>query len=234
MSAETELNRRIAGVQEHYQAHPPHPGDQADARWIEQLPVTQVILGWAGRDNRVLDLGCHEGDISALIRTAGNRVVGVDLPEIAQAASDKHGLDTLGHDLNHPFPFEDASFDVVVCASVLDDIPDDLAHLRECCRVLRPGGRLIVVVPNDVSWFRRIQSLFGGASRDYSAPTGYHTLHCYTLKGIKTLMRAAGFEIDSHAKCPKRFSRIPLRYWIERVLPATFATDLAVLGRKPG
>jgi SAM-dependent methyltransferase len=233
MTSEVELSRRIAGVQQHYREHPPHPSDEHDPEWILQLPVTRVILGWAGEGNRVLDLGCHEGDISALIRAAGNSVVGIDLPDIAALARQKHCLDAIGHDLNRPFPFEAEEFDVVVCASVLDDIPDDLAHLRECLRVLRPGGRVIVIVPNDVSLFRRFQALFGRSSRNFGAPTGYHTLHCYTLSGIKTLLALAGFRVEAHAKCPKRYSRIPLRYWIERVLPATFATDLAVLARKP-
>ena len=237
MTPDRELNRRIAEVQRHYQSHPPHPShpaDQQDDRWIEQLPVTQTILGWVGHGRRVLDLGCHEGDISALIRAAGTEVVGVDLPEIADRARARYGLEAVGHDLNQPFPFADASFEVVVCASVLDDIPDDLGHLRECHRVLQPGGALIVIVPNDVSLYRRIQCVLGGASRDFSSPAGYHTLQCYTLAGIQSLLRVAGFGIDAYAKCPKRYSRIPLRYWIERLLPASFATDLAVLARKPG
>jgi SAM-dependent methyltransferase len=233
MISEEELSRRIAGVQQHYRDHPPHPSDDNDSEWITRLPVTRVILEWSGKGNRVLDLGCHEGDISALIRAAGNSVTGIDLPGIAAVAREKHALDAIGHDLNRPFPFAADEFDVVVCASVLDDIPDDLGHLRECLRVLKPGGRLIVIVPNDVSLFRRFQSLLGHSSRNFGAATGYHTLHCYTLSGIKTLLALAGFKVEAEAKCPKRYSRIPLRFWIERILPATFATDLAVLARRP-
>ncbi len=231
---EGKLDRRVAGVQQHYQDFAPHPaGDVAEAGWIASLPITQAILGWVGSGNRVLDLGCHEGDISALIRDLGNEVVGVDLPELAEQARAKHGIEAVGHNLNKPFPFENGAFDVVVTASVLDDIPDDLAYLRECFRVLKPGGTVIAVVPNEASWYRRIQSLCGGMSRDFSLPTGYHTLHWYTLKGIKALLRVAGFQVEAHRKCPKRFSNLPFRYWIEKLLPATFVTDLAVKAVKP-
>jgi len=228
-----DLDRRVAGVQQHYQDFDPHPaGTDTSVGWIKALPITQAILGWVGTGNRVLDLGCHAGDISALIRELGNTVVGVDLPDLAAEARNKHGIEAIGHNLNEPFPFADAAFDVVVTASVLDDIPDDLAYLRECCRVLKTGGSIIVVVPNEASWFRRIQLLLGGMSRDFTLPTGYHTLHWYTLKGIRTLLGVAGFTVAAHRKCPKRFSNFPLRYWIEKALPTTFATDLAVQATK--
>jgi len=231
---QADLKQRVAGVQQHYQDFAPHPaGEHTDDGWIKALPITQAILDWVGTGNRVLDLGCHEGDISVLIRDLGNDVVGIDLPELAEQATQRYGIEAIGHDLNEPFPFDDGAFDVVVTASVLDDIPDDLSYLRECHRVLKPGGTVIVVVPNEASWFRRLQMLFGGMSRDFTLPTGYHTLHWYTLKGIKTLLGVAGFEISAHRKCPKRYSGFPMRYWIERILPTTFAADLAIKGVKP-
>ena len=57
--------------------------------------------------------------------------------------------------------------------------------------------------------------------------------HTYTLRGIRTLMEVAGFQVVESAKCPKTFSRIPLWSWVERALPVTFATDLAVRAVKP-
>jgi ubiquinone/menaquinone biosynthesis C-methylase UbiE len=223
------LSARLEGVQRHYRAHAPHPG-AVDTVTAAALPVTETILRWTGTGRRVLDLGCHDGDISALIRSAGNDVVGVDLPEMVEIARQRHGIAAMAHDLNRPFPFPDQSFDAVVAASILDDIPDDLGFLTDCWRVLVPGGRLILIVPNDVSLFRRIQTLLGRSSRDWNAPTNYHTLNCYTLAGIRTLVERAGFRVVEHAGCAKRFSKIPFRYQLERILPPSFATDLAVHG----
>jgi hypothetical protein len=108
------------------------------------------------------------------------------------------------------------------------------AHGIDAHRVAAAGGQLIVVVLNEVSLFRRIQFLLGRSSRDGRAPTNYHTLHCYTLAGIRTLIERAGFHVLAQAGCAKRFSSIPLRYQLERLLPATFATDLAVRAVRRG
>lgn len=152
----------------------------------------------------------------------------MDLPECSAIARAKHGLHVINHDLNEILPIGDAMFDVVVASSVLDDIPDDLSFLKECWRILSPGGSIIVNVPNEVSWYRRVLCLLGLESRKYNGPTSYHTLNRYTLRGIKTLLTKAGFRVLRQAKGPKRYYDLPGRYWIERALPITFATDLVL------
>ena len=64
---QTQLSRRVAGVEQHYQKYAPHPGRDESSDWIQSLPITQAILRWVGKGQRVLDLGCHKGDITILI-----------------------------------------------------------------------------------------------------------------------------------------------------------------------
>ena len=49
--------------------------------------------------------------------------------------------------LDDPLPFDDASFDLAVALDVLEHVADDGAALRELARVVAPGGRLLVTVP---------------------------------------------------------------------------------------
>jgi hypothetical protein len=44
-------------------------------------------------------------------------------------------------------PYDDASYDMVLCSHVLEHVPDDRAAMREMCRVLRPGGLAVILVP---------------------------------------------------------------------------------------
>lgn len=112
---------------------------------------------------RVLDLGCGEGRhaISAWL-SAPATVIGVDMNsrDLATArtragdftAPDDDGRRALGFaradGLRLPFP--DAAFDRVICAEVLEHVPDYHAMLAEIGRVLRPGGMLALSVPR---WF---------------------------------------------------------------------------------
>lgn len=77
-------------------------------------------------------------------------LTGLDLSEqmlgLARTRSAELGLDvTLRQGTAHALPFDDASFDTVVCTLGLCAIPDHSAAVAEMVRVLRPGGRLILV-----------------------------------------------------------------------------------------
>jgi ubiquinone/menaquinone biosynthesis C-methylase UbiE len=221
-------NPLTQSIEKHYINKSPHPTDTEEAGWILSHQHTKVALKWIGSGRRVLDLGCHKGDISSAIRDAGNTVTGVDFEALTTMAKEKYNLDVVAHDLNKPLPFKDGEFDTVVAISILDYLPADLAFIRECYRVLEPGGMLVVMAPNAVSLFNRLYTLSGRVGRNFSDQDGYHTLNYYTLKGLSTLLKTAGFNIAEYTKCPKLHSKIPLRYWIEKILPTTLATDLAV------
>ncbi len=101
---------------------------------------------------RVLDIGCGRGHILYHLRRRGWTVYGVELS--ADAAS--HARDVLGLDVSiegfHPDRFADESFDVIIMWHVLEHLPDLRAVLAGCRRMLRPGGLLVVSVPNFESW----------------------------------------------------------------------------------
>lgn len=110
---------------------------------------------------RVLDLGCGEGRhaISAWLE-APVHVVGVDLSarDLATAAARAREFepDDDGRSLGWirgsglELPFADGSFDRVICAEVLEHVPDYRRMLAEIRRVLKPGGVLAVSVPRFV------------------------------------------------------------------------------------
>ena len=54
--------------------------------------------------------------------------------------------------LNDKLPFEDSSFDFITMLAVMEHLEDDEAMLKECSRLLRPGGGLFITVP---SWYAK-------------------------------------------------------------------------------
>lgn len=75
-----------------------------------------------------------------------------DLLQQAEVAYESADLcmDGVDHQVDlTALPFEDDSYDVIVCNHVLEHVEDDAAAMRELYRVLRPGGRGVVMVPLD-------------------------------------------------------------------------------------
>jgi SAM-dependent methyltransferase len=112
------------------------------------------ICAHVTKDARILDLGCGAGVLSEKLLASGYRVTSADYSEdmleltrkrLAAAAAAPEAV-VRADILN--LPFEDASFDVVICMGVFgyfDDVDRALAEVR---RVLKPGGRFFMSIRN--------------------------------------------------------------------------------------
>ncbi|HXV83384.1 MAG TPA: class I SAM-dependent methyltransferase [Candidatus Binatia bacterium] len=108
----------------------------------------------------ILDAGCGWGRVISGLKffKPGSVVIGVDANFVRLSAGKKIladlGLDRkvvleVG-DVDH-LGFPDGTFDVVVCARLLQYVPDPERSVGELCRVLKPGGRLVLTVPNKLN-----------------------------------------------------------------------------------
>ena len=97
---------------------------------------------------RCLDLGSDNGVISVLLRNRGGEWSSADINEQAvDSISSLVGERVFLTDGTH-FPLADCVLDVVVIVDMLEHLEDDKALVNEITRVLRPGGHVIVNVPN--------------------------------------------------------------------------------------
>ncbi|MCI0856860.1 MAG: class I SAM-dependent methyltransferase, partial [Chloroflexi bacterium] len=102
-------------------------------------------------DARVLDIGCGIGTYVKKLDEVSGEAYGVDIDparvhEGAQTRQSRRG--TLSVAVSERLPFADASFDMVLLNEVIEHVKDDVATLREACRVLRPGGHVVIYAPN--------------------------------------------------------------------------------------
>jgi ubiquinone/menaquinone biosynthesis C-methylase UbiE len=94
---------------------------------------------------RIVEVGIGTGAVAAGLREHGHRPVGVDLSSAMLARA----LDRLGPVVaradGYRLPLADGAVDTVYLVWVLQLVPDQLSFLRECGRVIRSGGRVIVI-----------------------------------------------------------------------------------------
>ena len=108
----------------------------------------QMVLRWADPSGRrVLDVGCGVGMYTAAFLRVTPSVFGVEVePERAREA--KGRATGVVQAVGERLPFADGTFDLVFSHEVLEHVQDDRACAEEMVRVARPGGRIVVFVPN--------------------------------------------------------------------------------------
>lgn len=158
----------------------------------------------------VLDVGCGNGYVLGRYARQGARVCGIDLTEAALALSRQRfalaGLEGefRRSDGDH-VPFADASFDIACAMGVLHHIEDPLPMLGEMRRVLKPGGRLILMLYHRDSWKARVllplrrlldprfRGLGQQAALNRNDGAGCPLARVYSRKEARALLEAAGF-----------------------------------------
>jgi SAM-dependent methyltransferase len=135
---------------------------------------------------RILELGFGKGFTLELLKMLGWAAEGLETDPVAVAAAAERGLAVrCGALAEKAYP--DCYFDAVVSSHVIEHIHDPKTLLRECHRILRPGGRLIAATPNARGLTHRV---FGPAWRGLEPP---RHLQIFTPTALRTLAHAAGF-----------------------------------------
>lgn len=162
---------------------------EALVRWFRRRRAARLHLLRGQRAGAVLDIGCGRGHFLDSLRRRGWTCTGTELSETAA----RHARETLALNVVvGPFQagmFPDATFDVVYLWHVLEHIPRTFDALIQAQRLLRPGGMLVVAVPNLASWQARL-CRYGWFHLDLPR----HYIHCSTDWLLRSLSQL-GFEI---------------------------------------
>jgi ubiquinone/menaquinone biosynthesis C-methylase UbiE len=124
--------------------HAPQSPEQRSA-WQDKLK------SWAGPNPiDALDMGCGTGFLALGLARLGHRAAGVDFaPAMLERAAAKAATESLTIRLEQAdaenLPFGDASFDLVIERHVIWTLPDPTGALLEWRRVIRPGGKIILI-----------------------------------------------------------------------------------------
>jgi ubiquinone/menaquinone biosynthesis C-methylase UbiE len=130
--------------------------------WTEAMREEALTMIEVERTDRVLDVGCGTGFATEALIEESEDVHGLDQSrhqlEQAWAKLGKHDPVSFYRGDAERLPFADDTFDVVWSSGSIEYWPNPVAGLEECRRVVKPGGDVLVVGPNDpaTSLFQRL------------------------------------------------------------------------------
>ncbi len=127
-------------------------GDFAMLHWIAAARA-RLVPAATRVGSLLVDVACGGGLLAPHVAGLGHRHVGVDLSPTAVPLARGHGVAAVRGDAQ-ALPFATGCADVVVAGEVLEHVPDLAAAVGEACRVLRPGGTLVVDTIADTAWGR--------------------------------------------------------------------------------
>ncbi len=175
------------------------PGFPDTARLLAQEPVFRAIL----RDQRFggvcLNAGCGEGLYSPLLESLPEvtQIENIDIADPSRLVSvhtDPRNRFLQGSLTNLPYPAH--TFDSCLCSEVIEHIPDHERAVEELARVLKPGGLLLVSVPQ--------------------TPAPWDPAHVrqgYTFEEFGALLEGEGFRIVARRDCFYAMTRAIMWYW---------------------
>ena len=129
------------------------PGLDVENYWFRRHEVVYQRLAQRCADLDVLEAGCGEGYGADLIAGVARRVTALDYDEttVAHVRARYPRVEIMHANLSE-LPLADASVDVVVNFQVIEHLWDQARFVRECARVLRPSGLLMVSTPNRITF----------------------------------------------------------------------------------
>lgn len=198
--------------------------DSAHLSWITSNDLHRSRTSWNVGDllaaieplrdagaKRLLDIGCGYGGLSKLVGgvIGVEEVHGADIDEAVMEEARGKGVQAIVLEVGvQPLPYPDGYFDLVMSLGMMDYLRTFDDMIQEIHRVVRPGGHVLVALPNLGSWHNRAMLLLGYQPRDVEIssqtlagvprrfyngeqPAGH--IHTATTRAFTELMTFHGF-----------------------------------------
>jgi len=199
----------------------------------------KLVYDWApDHCERLLDVGCGNALFTQWLRPKADELFGVDhnprncqkgkreYPELHLAASAAEGL-----------PFPDDWFDCVVCSDTIEHTDDDQQSINELIRVLKPGGRLVLTMPQGglFGWLdgeNLVNGFFEGLRRlKLPKKGGGHRLENFCFRPHRhypasKVRRLLGDQVVEERLYQGGLFLYPFLYLLEKIAESFFGRDL--------
>lgn len=206
-----------------------------------------LIVQRVDKGDFVLQVDCGLGILAKKLVDKGAKVVATDFSSVAVRRARSRGIEATRVDLDsEKLPFEDNLFSAVVSDSAVEHLFFSWIAIKECVRVLRPGGRLIILMPNIAHWRYRLWLLLGRFPYIPNSPSDVTHIRFFTLGEATSFLQSRGLkvkEVDG-AAClwvpdfyPGLLRRRGIKQLYEQMAhrwPSALARDFIIVGEKTG
>lgn len=161
-------------------------GNQEMLRWMPSNASTK------------LDVGCGGGVLARILKEKGHTIDGITLSQAEVNAAQSYTRNVLIHNLENGLPptLMNVQYDVVVCSHVLEHIVYPKQLLMDINKVLKPGGRLLIALPNIMHYKSRFKLMRGDFEYQEAGIWDYTHVKWYTFKSSQRLVQDFGFKVD--------------------------------------
>ncbi len=129
--------------------------------------VIEILENCGGGKGKILDAPAGTGEISKKLQDAGFEVYAADIaPELFKLP----GVHCERVDLNQHLPYEDEFFDYILNSNGIEHLEDQYTFVRECYRLLKPHGKLLISTPNILNLKARMSNFLLGFPTFHDRP----------------------------------------------------------------
>jgi methionine biosynthesis protein MetW len=168
-----------------------------------ESPRAEIAALVPVRARRVLDLGCANGALAALLKERGPvEVVGVERDPEYAAAAREHCDRVVEGDAERVDASDLGRFDCLVAADVLEHLVDPWAALDRYVALLEPGCRAVISLPNAAHWTTYAHLARGSWPRQEQGIHDATHLRWFTLRDAIELAEGAGLRVEHVVRRP--------------------------------
>jgi 2-polyprenyl-3-methyl-5-hydroxy-6-metoxy-1,4-benzoquinol methylase len=155
------------------------------SRWVEPFEIAELVKLPKGR---LMDVGCGNGGMLSIAKYLGWQAMGLEIDPVAARAARARGLDVLEGSYQRLAGFR-RQLDCIICSHVLEHVHEPRDLLVKLADALRPGGTLLLALPNATSVMRHY---FGDNWRGLEAP---RHLTIPSMSQLAANLRELGFSV---------------------------------------